>query len=301
MKNNLILTALLTMVAVSCLKTEPRQEAMDSDDAGRITFAASDKNGFFQVLTKTDVVTSLPTFYASASTGTAGSETKVWDNVLFTYDNDRSLYAADKYWPRTDPSYHFRASNVTMTFAAGDATVSATNTQDVVCAYEPDPTFKEKNTLTFEHIFARIGDVTVTATGGYTISDVTITLTPKVSGTYNIRTGSGQTNGTGWSSTTDGSVTTICSRAAAIEPSANYKQTNDVWLVPGSYTLTASWTATKDDYTETFTGKNAIVNLAAGKVNAIAASIVGDATEITFGVTLTAWGTNSIDVGTISL
>ena len=116
-----------------------------------------------------------------------------------------------------------------------------------------------------------------------------------------MRLGAGQTNGTGWSSPDIGTETTICSLSSALEPSASYTHPNDVWLVPGSYTLTAEWTATKDDYTETFTGKHATVNLTAGKINSISASIVGDATELVLGVSLTPWGTNSVDVGTILL
>lgn len=297
MRTKFLLPALLALTAVSCVKTGSRQEM--AGDASRIIFAASEKNGVISIHTKADPVTSLSAFYVTASTGSVGAESSAWDNVSFAYDSEGELYAGDKFWPVVNPSYHFRASNVVMSFEGGDATISASNTTDAVCAYLPTPAYRVKNTLTFEHIFARIGKVTVTAQGGYTISNLSMTLTPKVRGTYNLRMGSGHTDGTGWSDTTDGSPVTVCSHAAAIGPSESYEQENDVWLVPGTYVLSASWTATKDNYSERIRGAETTVDLAAGKVNALAANIVGNASAISLGVSLTAWSANDVEMGTI--
>ena len=289
------------LVAVACSKTGHQQQEFEGKE--RIVFAASDGDGLFSVTTKADAVTALSAFYVAAVTSAAGVEASAWTSTEFSLvpASDPATYASGKYWPSSNPSYLFYGSNLPLTFGAGGTTVSATNATDVVCAYMTEPTYQEKNTLTFQHIFARIGEVSVTAEDGYTISNLTITLTPKVSGTYNLKEGAGSTDGTGWSSTADGTVTTICSRTEGIAPSSSYTQSNDVWLVPGTYTLTAGWTATKDDYTQSFSEKTATVNLVAGKVNSISAGIVGNATQITLGVSLTAWSGNSIDVGTISL
>jgi len=301
MKTKIILTAVMALAAVACSKTGHQQEV--SEGLERITFAASDGDGLFQVTTKASAVTSLSAFNVSAVTGTAGSEVEAWNSTEFSQvpESNPAVYAANKFWPSDNPSYRFYASNLPLMFAAGGTTVAASNATDVVCAYLTDPTYEQQNTFTFKHIFARIGDVEVTATEGYTISNLTITVTPRVSGTYNLCTGAGQTDGTGWSSPVAGDVTTICARTEGLAPSASYTHTNDLWLIPGTYTLTAAWTATKDDYTQSFTGKTATVNLVAGSVNSISASIVGNATQITMGVSLTAWGENNIEVGTINI
>lgn len=289
------------LVAMACSRNGQNQELIGRE---RITFAAADESGLFSVSTKADEVTALSAFYVSAVTSSAGVEASAWNSTEFSLvpASDPATYAANKFWPSSNPSYLFYASNLPLLFDAGGTTVSASNTADVVCAYMTEPAYEQRNTLAFEHIFARIGEVSVTAQDGYTISNLTITVTPKVSGTYNLRTGAGQTDGTGWSSTVDANeATTICARTEGIAPSSSYTQSNDVWLVPGTYTLTAGWTATKDDYTQSFSEITATVNLVAGKVNSISAGIVGNATQITLGVSLTAWSGNSIDVGTISL
>jgi hypothetical protein len=300
MKTRIFIAAVMALAAMACSRNGQNQELTGRE---RITFAAADESGLFSVTTKADEVTALSAFYVSAVTSSAGVEASAWNSTEFSLvpASDPATYAANKFWPSSNPSYLFYASNLPLLFDAGETTVSASNATDVVCAYMTEPAYEQRNTLAFEHIFARIGDVIVTAEEGYTISNLTITVTPKVSGTYNLRTGAGQSDGTGWSSPENGSETTICSRTEGIAPSASYTHSNDVWLIPGSYTLTAGWTATKDDYTQSFTGKTATVDIVGGKVNSISASIVGNATQINLGVSLTAWGTNDINVGTISL
>ena len=231
-------------------------------------------------------------FYVSCTTGSAGSEVQQWNNVLFSKVGTYFVGPGDgKWWPSSNPSYHFMAANSAITFNAGGCTVAATNATDVVCAYLPNPTYKEPNTLSFEHVFARIGNVTFSAASGYTISDITVNITPKTGGTYNIRTGAGQTDGTGWSALTTGSATNI----ANATPST---KSNDLYLVPGRYTLSASWTATRGAYTKVFTNKCVDVDIVGGKINAITATLTGDASAVMFSVTVSAWTNNNIAIGT---
>lgn len=137
-------------------------------------------------------------FNVSATTGSAGSESSAWNNVAFSKVGDYFVgTGSGKWWPTSDPGYHFYASNTDLTFAAGGTTVAAINEADVVCAYLASPTYNSTNTLTFEHIFARITDVTLTAVEGYTITGVSVYVTPKTGGTYNLRTGAGRSDGTG--------------------------------------------------------------------------------------------------------
>lgn len=226
-------------------------------------------------------------FNASATTGTS-SESEVWTSQAFTKSGD--VFKGDKWWPKDNPSYHFYASNVPLTFTASGNTVAATNATDVVCAYLATPGYKVTNSLAFSHIFARLGSVTVSETDGYTISDIDIKITPKTGGTYNLKSGFEMTDGTGWSSLTTGSPVSIASSSPGV-------QSNDIYLVPGEYTLTASWTATKGNYTQSFSSKNLSVNLVAGKINLISAQIKGDATEVVFTVSVAAWDDNAINAG----
>lgn len=238
-----------------------------------------------EVVTKATAVTSLSSMYVSATKGDAGGETSKWTSTTFTSDGAGTpTYTGGKYWPDTDESYHFYASNNALTFAAAGTTVSANNGTDVVCAYMASPTYKSKNTLTFQHIFARIGNMVVSAASGYTISNVSIKITPKTGGTYNIRTGLNQTDATGWSSLTTGSATELANTTPGTKA-------NDLYLVPGDYTLTASWRAVRGDYTHDYTdvSSSAVVSIEKGKVNNISVTLGGNATEISFGVSITAW------------
>ena len=213
--------------------------------------------------TKASAVTSLSSFLVSAVTGSAGSESSAFNSTQFMQvpGSSPATYKGSKMWPASNQNYKFYASNRPLTFAAAGTIVSATNTTDVICAYLTSSTYKAKNTLSFEHIFARIGNVTVSADAPYTISNVNISITPKTGGTYNLRTGA-------WSSTTDGSSTTIASAIGS--------NSNDLYLVPGTYQLTASWTATKGSYREDFSNKTVNITLVEGKVNNITCVLSGN-------------------------
>jgi hypothetical protein len=229
-------------------------------------------------------------FKVSATTGEAESETAVWTDVAFTKGTEYFQASGGKWWPSTDPNYHFYTSNITLTHTDDGATVSATNDVDVVCAYLPDPNYNEPNTLAFKHIFARITDVTLTAVDDYTITNISVTITPKTGGTYNLRTGADQTNGTGWSDLVSGSPVTIANTTPGTKA-------NDLYLVPGTYTVTATWTATKGNYTKTFSNRTCDIDVVGGAINSISAQLTGDASEVVFSVNVTAWGSHDIDLG----
>lgn len=239
-----------------------------------------------EVETRASVVESLFSFHVGAVTGTAGSsESEAWNAVF----SGGPTYTGGKFWPASNPNYIFYASNASMTASSTGYTVAATNATDVVCAYLPNPGFKTTNKLVFEHVFARLGDVTVTAAENYTLSNISITITPKTGGTYNLFTGAGKTDGTGWSSTTSGS-------SAGIANATPGTKSNDIYLVPGTYTLTASWTATRGDSVQQFTGKTQTVSLVGGKVNRLTTSLGGSASEIEFTVEVTPWGEVTVPV-----
>lgn len=274
----------------SCSKSEDISSqiipANPQAESGEIAFLAEGEGFSSSVHTKaTAAVESLHSFNVMAVTGVAGSsESAVFNSSFY---NNSSKYIGDKYWPATDPKYKFYASNASMTAAAGGPTIAAVNTTDIVCAAALSPTYKASNTLVFNHIFARLGTCKISAPTGYTVSNLSVKITPNVSGTYNLFSGNGKTDGTGWTGKTAGSETTI---ASALNSTAN----NDLYLIPGSYTLSASYTLTMGEYTESFT-KTSTVSLVGGKVNNISATLpAGNAVGIQFSVSITSWSDNNI-------
>jgi hypothetical protein len=123
----------------------------------------------FRVETKassgTSETTLLSSFYVTAVSGSAGSEALAFNSAEFTQvpASNPATYKGSKVWPASDQSWKFYGSSLPLTFHADGTTVTASNTTDVVCAYLTNGTYKTKNILTFEHIFARVGNVNVTA------------------------------------------------------------------------------------------------------------------------------------------
>ena len=129
----------------------------------------------------------------------------------------------------------------------------------------------------------------VTPADGYTISNVQVSISPKTGGTYNIKTGTGVNDDQGWSNVTTGSAVQIANSTC---PST---KSNDIYLVPGTYTLTASWQANINEYQRIYTNKTVDVCLDKGKVNTINATLGGDATDIKFSVAVSAWRNSSVN------
>ena len=285
------ITSLLLVAALfaGCRKDDRTPVVTD----GRILFSADilDVN----VGTRASVVTSSSLdasgIYVSATRGSAGSETSLWTSTAFTKTG--SYFDGGRYWDESNPGYHFYSANTPLTFSAAGTTVSASNTTDVVCEYLVSPTFKGVNTLSFDHIFARIGNVTVSAADGYTITNVHMSITPYTGGTYNLRTGSGQSDGTGWSALVSGSATEL----ANTTPST---KSNDLYLVPGTYDIAVTWTATKGAYTIDAEKTFSDVAVEGGKVNAVTVSLKGDASSVELGVTVTPWTGNAVAMGDVT-
>ena len=271
MKSLRILTLVLVAASVfgSCAKE--LTDLPDNTSGSETISFGMDGSFSAKVQTKATEVTSLSSFYVTAVTGSAGSESQVWNSVQFNQvpGSSPATYVGDKSWPLSDPGYKFYGSNVALNFAAGGTYVNASNATDVVCAYLSSPTYKTKNTLTFEHIFARLCRVDVAAQTGYTVSNISMYITPKTGGTYNLRTGAGYTDGTGWSSITTGSATLISDKTGATD--------NDIYMVPGNYAITCTWTATDaSGVSVTHTNEASTLPIKGGATNNISVVLGGD-------------------------
>lgn len=286
--------AVMTGLAVLCCT---KQAGGPSDPSGvvprrAVVFTAGLSGAGREEATKTAAVSSLSAFRVSATQGATGSESSAWNDVAFGLDH--GLYVGNRFWPEDmDPVYHFYASNAALSFSPSGCTVTVTDATDVVCAYLPTSVYMSTNALVFDHVFARLGGVTVTAAAGYTVSDVEMSFTPVTGGTYNLRTGSGRTDGTGWSAPVAGGRTVVSNATAGTK-------VNDIYLVPGDYTFHCEWTATEDDYTKSFS-KDVVVSMVAGKVNALSFTLGGDVTQLTFGVELGDWTETNVDAGTFPI
>ena len=296
MKNFILLlfAASLTLAAASCNK-ENFNSTSGNRNGTPDEIAFRSKGLEIDVTSKATAVETLTSFYVSASTGTAGTNDKyVWKSVSFSKSGN--IYTGGKYWPDTDPKYHFYASNVNFNCTDGSAPTISINgiSDDIVCAVCTSPTHRDVNSLTFNHIFTRLGSVTVSGPeNGYELSAVSIKLTPKTKGKYNLFTGTGEINGAGWTDTVAGSETEIASA------DGQTKQ-NDIYLIPDTYTLTAKYTLKKGDYSRDFTNTKEI-ELVSGKINSIKASIPEpgngqEAKDIVFTVELTQWKTNVMSI-----
>lgn len=244
----------------------------------------------------TEVTTSnLSSMNVSATTGSS-SETAVFTSAAFTKQSNK--WKGGKYWPATDQSYHFYASNATLTHTTSGNTVSPSNANtDVVVGYLSAPSYKAENALTLGHIFSQIGTVTVTAPSGYTVTALKVSVQPKTSGTYNLKSGSWTSRGTAGSATY--LVGTSNSGVSITTAGGNTNGGDkDLWLVPDTYTLTASYVLHIGDYTSSTITKTATVSLTQGANNNIACTLPAsdDVEEIVFTVTVTPWDTANKNV-----
>lgn len=269
----------IPMAIVSCKKGLDNHEApkqLCQADPQEIVFTAGGPGLDISTKSVTEI-NQMTGFYVMTTTGSAGSETLVWSQLVQGSGQPGALYESGKYWPSTDPHYHFYASVSEITFAAAGPTVTVNGNADIICAYLETPEYNEQNALTFEHIMGRVGTFTLNTTAsGYTLSNVQVKLSNGIKrGTYNIRTGE-------WSGKSSAEKVTMTTGE------------NDFLLLPGDYTLTVTFTMTKGDYTATFT-KSAALSLEAGKITNITANIVDDpAVRIKFTYTTTPWTSKSV-------
>lgn len=256
--------------AASCAKSvEP-----ENQNPKEIVLCVGGDTIDMQVQTKTTEITTLPsTLYYSMTTGTIGSETSKIESASGNVGSGK--IATGVYQSLTPTSYNYYVSNAAITFAASGSTISAANTTDVIAgkvtSNETNPSVK------LDHIFARTGTLTLNTQGDYALSNVSWNIESSsagTGGTYNIAKNI-------WTSVTALSSTSLTG-------------SSDLYLVPGDYTLSVTYTLTMGDWKQTFT-KKATVTLVAGKVNNISGTASGgNASEISITVTLTAWGQNDI-------
>lgn len=272
--------ALLALAA--CNKEEAIQISSPAD--GEIVLSLGGEMFNATVETKTSALSDVPaSLYLQRTTGSGSSETKKEGSASKTVSEKK--IATGWYQTATPTAYNYYLSNNSITFAAGASTISASNTTDVIAGVTSGNNTVTPS-VTLEHVFARTGTLTAKAPSGYTISGVIWEIQSNsgagTSGTYNMAAKT-------WSGTTALAKQTITG-------------TSDLYLVPGSYKVSLSYTLTKGEWTKSTT-KSADVTLTAGKINNLKIGtdgtvplIDGGAKGISITVSLNPWGSTDITV-----
>lgn len=283
-----VFAAVAALAVASCNKDMPGKDALEEQVPVEFTL---DGEITATVDTRATEVstTTLSSMNVTATTGSSEQQVNNFSNVSFTKSNN--VWRGGKYWPASNPSYHFYAANMSMTHTTNGQTVSPTNANtDVVVGYLASPTYKQSNALTMNHIFAQIGTTTITAPSGFTVTDLKVSVAPKTGGTYNLKSGTWTAKGNAGSAQylvgTSNSGASISTAGGSTNGGDK-----DLWLVPDTYTLTVSYKLVAGDVSSDTINKTASVTIAQGKNNNISATLPADGapTEIEFTVTVTAW------------
>lgn len=274
----LLLCAAVAVLGTSCQKDDLKSVSSAKE---QIVLSLADASIDMSVSTKATEISAMPSsLYLARTSGTWKNETSENESSTFTITD--SKIATGWYQTSIPTAYNYYVSNVAMTFAAGGSTIVADNATDVIAGCTQGADDSAAPSVTLDHVFARTATLTCNAQEGYEISDISWKIASKAggtggtAGTYNIATKA-------WSGLT----------ALAQQP---FTSTADLYLTPGAYTVTVSYTLKKGSYTEAFT-KSGEVTLVAGKKNSITCTATGgSASQIELSISLTPWGTESLNL-----
>ena len=284
MRRTFILSSILltSLILSACQKKEA---TVFQDHRIRFTVEEASPYVSSSIATKATEVKALDEVYVTATRGEAGSETVYFSNKVFTKEG--RWYVSDETWPMLDPNLHFYASNIPMTFDAAGTYITTSTDNDAVVGYIPSPNIERPNGLLLTHVFSRVKTVTCTNKDGFDISDIEIRVTPKVSGTYNLRTGL-------WSDTATGAPVTVSS--SSLGP-----KEQDLWLIPGTYWISCTWTASKTGCTPVTTNAETRMTFEAGKISDFIIVLGGEGIVINSVINTSSMvGTSSLSANTIN-
>lgn len=261
-----------------------RSDAPVADD-GEIVLKLAGENIDFNVETRATAISVVPaSLYIERTTGAFKSETAKNESSSMAVSGGK----INTGWYQTSPAtaYNYYVANSAITFGAGGSTISAANSTDVLAGCTTAATASTAPGVTLDHVFARTGTLTASAPAGYTLTNISWSIASKTGstggtkGTYNIATKT-------WSNVTALASTTLSS-------------SSDLYLTPGVYTISLSYTLKIGDNVQTY-NKSGDVTLEAGKVNNLKIGTDGTlpynpAEGITVSVTLTPWGNTTHSV-----
>lgn len=278
MKKFTAFISVITLLLISCNKEDVKQPISSVPEEIVLTVDGTGIEA--DVLTRTTAVSSVPgSLYFAGTTGSGTSQSNKWSSTSKSVSSGK--ISTGYYQTASATTYNYYLSNLPMTYGSSGYTISADGTSiDAIAG--TTSSYSTSPSVSMSHIFGRTGSVSGSCSG-YSISNLSVTIKSNsgagYKGTYNIYTGT-------WSSVTALSSTTLTS-------------SSDLYLVPGSYTISASATRTKGDYVGTVSGSTS-VTLTAGKIHDIAIVFTGDpAQPINISVSLASWSTTTV-TGTIA-
>lgn len=281
-----MIAAALVAGLVSCNKSEPTAFRPEDEATGEeiVLNLEGDLDVNIGVDTKATAVTSVPsTLYWGATTTSGSTESVKWSAASATVSSNK--IATGKYQTASATSYNYYVaspSNTTNIMTIGNPTTLAVpnNSYDIVAGRLASNNTTSPS-VALGHIFARTGSFTFANYSGYTVSNVSYTIVGKstingTAGTYNMTTSA-------WTA-----ASTKLTSATAITGSS------DMYLIPGTYTISCTFTLTKGDFTNTYT-RTCDAVLAQGKINNFTVTCSLDpAVQIQISVSLTAWANNAV-------
>lgn len=316
MKNQLIcFAALVPLIAAGCSKVGMEHGGRSGRVAREITFMAQNAPTRSVAETTTSNLNSFYGYFMDDD-----SHDTVPNSIQFTAVKNGALWTTGKFWPLGGCNFRFWAANKAfelyddstpahplMSFAAG------LPTQDVVFAFadtsvDDQILYGQPVPLSFHHLFARVGSLTVNPQSGYTLSNVSASLRCAPASEYYWMDNCGS-----YSFGSDyGGFTSVCYwddgdydnalDMYMLPPPAFTAKTlnvgaNDFLAIPGTYTLTVSYILTKGDYSESFI-KTGSVTLQPGCINNITTtSVGGSAVELSLDISVQSWVSNTISAG----
>lgn len=239
------------------------------------------------------------------------------DILSYTATKNGSLWTTGKYWPLGGDEFIFWACNRQFELRHDCSPSrpllifpSGLPTQDVVfssaLSWENDITYGSTVYLSFYHIFARLGTVTVNTQSGYDISNISASIKCVPESTYywtdnmgGYDFGSyygGFSRVDNWD---EGEYNDAFGMYILPPPSFSDKAlnigANDFLMIPGEYSLTVSYTLTKGDYTQDFI-RSGKVDIQRGCINNITTTAVGgNAAELEMSISVQPWLDNAIN------
>jgi len=205
--------------------------------------------------TKTTVVTESNLQRFNLNTTSGNSDVPVASNTLFSAGSG-GKFSGDLFWPSSDRKYHFYASNIPLQTGSDYSKIVCSIENDIIYAYLSAPTYKTGNTLSFKHVFARIGSLSLNAPSGMNATLRSASIMARKSGVFDIKTES-------WTST---------SSAESVALSQN----NDAWVLPGSYAVSVTYDISNGTVSQQNLIRSGSVTVTGNKVNNITANVTFD-------------------------
>ena len=232
--------------------------------------------------TKTSEVTQLSTVFWGTTTGgnAAGSSPELvnWcadGNGALSANAVNGVVSTGRYIDASAPeSRNYYVANVDFTLGSV-TTLSALNTMDIV-AGRVFGSSTSTPSVTLQHIFARLGTLTLDPPAGYSLSDISWSLQGKTlpfgtTGTYNLTSGS-------WSG---------CS---GLESARSINSGSDLYLIPGTYTLLCHYTLSRYGQEQELSAQ-AEVTLQEGRIHHVTGTaVIGSLTHLVLSVDIVPWG-----------